>query len=401
MGRKFDKERPLVTRPLLVLVMIVKDEAHTIFKTLKSVEDIADAAVVLDTGSTDGTPTVVNGLRLASNRPMITLAEQAFVDFATARNYALSIQAHVAPATFALSLSADEVLIETTPGALRAFLDKHQDSPDGAYCIEMRSETSRWRYPRVLRTDAGWRYQGEVHEVPVGPKGETSGPLIPGVYILHSASDPERRAKRIREYDLPKLIKMVEDDSKTLPERAQSIFHLGSTYAQLAAAAPVIPGGIRLSHQMAAMACFWRYAELAEDKNIASYDPDKAYYAMALYFNLAEKIGMFSSDELERRLKHFAELAPRIPEMHYLLAAHAAQLDARRGLFFAENAARVAAKIKAAPIHVPTDERLEWLSYRLAAACAQQLGNKKRAREHAQRAVELGAPRESVKDFLP
>lgn len=47
-------------RPLLALVMIVKDEAHTISSTLKAVKPFIDRFYILDTGSTDGTQKVIS-----------------------------------------------------------------------------------------------------------------------------------------------------------------------------------------------------------------------------------------------------------------------------------------------------------------------------------------------------
>ena len=46
-------------RPLLCLVMILKDEAHTVAATLGTVHSVVDCWVILDTGSTDGTPRVI------------------------------------------------------------------------------------------------------------------------------------------------------------------------------------------------------------------------------------------------------------------------------------------------------------------------------------------------------
>lgn len=47
------------THPLLALVMIVKDEAHTLPNTLLPLKPYLDAYYVLDTGSTDGTQDVL------------------------------------------------------------------------------------------------------------------------------------------------------------------------------------------------------------------------------------------------------------------------------------------------------------------------------------------------------
>jgi hypothetical protein len=44
---------------MLALVMIVKDEAHTLAQTLMSVKAFVDRYYILDTGSTDGTPELI------------------------------------------------------------------------------------------------------------------------------------------------------------------------------------------------------------------------------------------------------------------------------------------------------------------------------------------------------
>jgi glycosyltransferase involved in cell wall biosynthesis len=46
-------------RPLLALVMIVKDEAHTLPNTLIAVKPYLDWYFILDTGSKDGTPEAI------------------------------------------------------------------------------------------------------------------------------------------------------------------------------------------------------------------------------------------------------------------------------------------------------------------------------------------------------
>ena len=56
----------MASEPLLVAVLMVKNEAHCIEKTL---EPLADGGIndffILDTGSTDGTPEIIKSLSLA------------------------------------------------------------------------------------------------------------------------------------------------------------------------------------------------------------------------------------------------------------------------------------------------------------------------------------------------
>lgn len=380
---------------LLSLVMIVKNEAACIAKTLDSVRAYVDEWIVLDTGSTDGTQEIVRSTMASTPG---ALHEEPFVDFATSRNRALEL-ANARSPVFTLMLSADEVL--ERGDHLRAFLEAHQEAADGAYCLEMRSGPSRWFYPRVLRTGAGWRYVGRVHEVPVSPKNETMGPVVPGAQITHTASDPDRRFRRICDLDIPLLRADAHDSSKSLDERAASIFFLAQSIETVADKMPNEPGGERLSLQMEAMGLYFRYAQIVEDPKHHNHDPVKAHFAYFRYLNIAESVGFYAHDELIKRLSILAEAEPQLPEVRYMIAVHAAQLDARQGLYYAEQAAKTAYDAKKGePLHVPTDTRVEWLSLRLAAACAQQLGRKDYARSLADRALSAGATREAVAEAL-
>src|SRR5262249_29371761 len=136
---------------------------------------------------------------------------------------------------FTLMLSGDEVLVGGAE--LRAFLEESRESDVGAYNVTVQSGSRQWPYPRVLRTDAGWRYKRPIHELPVGPNGERSQVLIPGVRVIHEpgAEDQVRKCKRILKFDLPTLTKLVNDESKSLIDRTGDIFYLAETHANIAA----------------------------------------------------------------------------------------------------------------------------------------------------------------------
>lgn len=396
-----------MSRPLVCLTMILKDEAHCIRKTLESVKTFVDCWAIVDTGSTDGTQSLVR--EIMAGVPG-RLCEEPFVDFATSRNRALQLAKQIAPEytpesldsdsipVFTLMLSADETF---SGGAeLRAFLETQRGGGDGAYSVVMLSERSRWSYPRVLRVDAGWSYVGEVHEVPVGPAGESGGLVVSGVTVSHEATDPDRRTKRMREFDLPLLSKMVEDEARPLSERAQAVWFLAQTYDGLADRVERTPGGPWVSYKMMAMSLYWRRMELGGLLGEAD-DALKAHYAFFRYMNVAEQLNFYTDEELLTRLNMLVQLEPRIPEVHYMMAVHAAKLDVRQGLFFAEQAARVAREtLEGVAYHLPMDLRLEWLSLAVAAACARQLDRLGYARTLAQRAIAAGAPAAKFEEYL-
>lgn len=392
-----------MTRPLLSFVAIVKNEASNFRKTLESVKPFVDRYTVLDTGSTDGTQALVR--EVMGDLPG-HLFEEPFVDFAATRNRALELdRTFITPTAFTLMLSGDETLHGGE--ALRAFLEKHRDAPDGAYAVMMQNDARMWPYTRVLRTGAGWKYVGKIHEMPIGPGGETMATVIPDVAVVHAPSDPERKVARLKNYDLPVLQKIVDDESYSYEERARAIFFLAETHTALAAEEAKAAGGepdLRgpyLSHQYAAMALYTRFAQIAHQPDRPGYEPDKVGYALALYFNIAEVCEFFTTDEMISRLQRTIATYPRVPELRYMLAKHAAFSDIKLAPLLAEEAAKVAREARENPAYtITTDLRLEWISYRLAAACTMQLGRTAQAREYAKRGLEAGGPKEAFADFF-
>jgi hypothetical protein len=394
-----------VGRPLLALVAIVKDEAKNILATLLSTKGARDLVLIHDTGSTDGTQEIIRSqisegtsdavedVPFVAFEPLLPF--RLVIDYAATRNKVLD--AHAAldwRADFTLMLSGDETLVEERPGMLREFLEKRRGSADGAYMVTVAVGPRSHAFPRVLRTSAGWRYEGAVHEVPRGPNGETDGPFIPGVRIVYRPSDPERHAERLRKVDLPILEHLSSDERKPVEERAQAIWFLGQTHELLGEGAPRTAGGPYLSHMMAAMALYWRRFEIAGDR-------DKQNYALVRYFAVAEKIGFFNPTEMRIRLEQVVSSPGfHVPEVRLMLAGAAAREDARRGLLLATAAAKYAHEQRGAVSHIPTDDRVEWMALRLAAECAREMKNPDRARSLAIAALDAGATHKDVAEYL-
>lgn len=436
-----------MARPLLCLVSMLKDEAPNVKALLESARPHVDAWCVVDTGSTDGTLNVVRetvtsdwtvpGSLFVIDPVMHRLKrrDRSVFDFGTNRNTALDCARMLGraadafttigqlpppdPAVFTLFLSGHETL-HVEGDALRLFLEAHRDAPEGAYCVQMRSGTRGWPYTRVLRVDGGWRYDGVIHECPIGPNGENKGPIIPGVVIVHAPTDAERKMRRIVEHDLPTLEDTVEDESLTLEQRAGSMIFLAETHALIArdikerGQGTIPPGGPWLTHQMAAMSLYLRYAEIGEQPNRPGYDPHKVQYALALFYSLAgEMPWLYTHAEMAARLARLVQAAPKLPEAHFLLAKHAAQIDPKRGpklgLFHALEAARVAREARKSPTYEVTETSIEWRSLLLASACAdrlhqdapsaeERLRKGTQAKKLLEAAIAAGAPQERIEE---
>jgi hypothetical protein len=203
---------------LLALVMIVKDEARSLRATLDSCVGAADRAVILDTGSTDGTQEIA---RAFAGFP-VELHEGPFVDFSTTRNRAIDLAGEAS--TFTLMLSGDETLHGARD--LRRFCERRRRAVDGAYDLRVHFNEARYDSPRLARAAAGWRYQGVTHEVFVYPGQPAASLRVPGAHVFHDRSRVTIEAARRKwERDLALLSAELERD----PGDPRSWFYLAQT----------------------------------------------------------------------------------------------------------------------------------------------------------------------------
>jgi len=143
--------------PCLTLCMIVRDERTRLPACLESVRGLADEIVVVDTGSTDGTPDVA---RAAGARVHETPWPH---DFSAARNAGLEL----ATGRWILVLDADETLPAASREALRAIVAGPADHaralvqrnllPESAGHISVSIVRLFPRHPRV-------RFERPIHE---------------------------------------------------------------------------------------------------------------------------------------------------------------------------------------------------------------------------------------------
>ena len=94
-----DRHGGLLDKPLISLVMIVKNEAAILRETLERVRPIVDEWVIVDTGSTDDTHAIISEYGPVTELP--------FEDFVTTKNKALAL----ATGEYILFMDADERLL--------------------------------------------------------------------------------------------------------------------------------------------------------------------------------------------------------------------------------------------------------------------------------------------------
>jgi glycosyltransferase involved in cell wall biosynthesis len=144
---------------MIVLNMIVKNEAHCIERCIKSVLPYVDAAVIVDTGSTDGTQELLSGLLWEKEHAVYN---EEWVNFGINRTQAfwkaVDIYQWIAPASYAFIMDADEEFLPGPGFEMPRKLDC------AGYAMWQAQGGMRHLYPRLLRLDKPWVFQGAVHE---------------------------------------------------------------------------------------------------------------------------------------------------------------------------------------------------------------------------------------------
>lgn len=188
--------------------MIVKNEARGIEETLNSCKHLIDRWDIVDTGSTDETPALIQ--KCLQDVPG-TLHFRPFVDYSTTRNAALDL----CDSEWALLLSGDEAVTWADRDMLHAFLgsSKHAEHP-----VTINFGGIRFQHLRLVRPAISGRYVGVTHEV-IPPRDQ--GKLAP--FVMRSGRAGEDRTAR------------WEQDRRLLEAEAhkgdpRTLFYLAQTY---------------------------------------------------------------------------------------------------------------------------------------------------------------------------
>lgn len=215
-GRRRGTPRATITpeRPLLGLVMIVRNEAKRIADVLASYRPYIDRWSILDTGSSDGTQDLIRRELAAVPGE---LYEEPFMDFATSRNRALAL--HGQATVFTIMPNGD---VLQGGAELVRFLETQRRDHAGAYRV--RISPGHYYHPLVMRTGGGWHYKWRTHECAIGP---ALGPQIPDVVVVRdrgARTDAEWRQRWTRDLDL------LHRDRLEDPTDPRPHFYLGQTH---------------------------------------------------------------------------------------------------------------------------------------------------------------------------
>ncbi|WP_457911922.1 glycosyltransferase, partial [Hydrogenibacillus schlegelii] len=212
---------------LLGVHILAKNEAARLPAALESVREIADEIIVIDTGSTDGTPEVA---RAFGARVLFVPWQD---DFAAARNAGLE----AARTDWVLVLDADERVV----AGRRVLRSLIRETENEAFTVEIQNAigSDPWarvvfRPVRLFRPSAfgGLRFLGRIHEQLVTPDGRPAPfrPAASPLVIEHVGYRPDvLREKGTAERNARLLARCLEER----PDDPFYRYHRGITLVQL------------------------------------------------------------------------------------------------------------------------------------------------------------------------
>jgi len=204
--------------------MMVKNEERTLSQCLDSVRGLADELIVVDTGSSDATPSIA-----ASYGARVLPFDFTTVNFSAARNHAI---AH-ASGRWILMLDADEKLDADSAPMIEELVGLDENA---GYFLERHNHSSDSKPPttdyvvRLFPNRLDYRYRGRVHETVDASILAGGGCLNKtAIRIDHNfSSDPEARRRKNHWY-----IEILKEEIAADPSDDSRLDFLAAEYHQL------------------------------------------------------------------------------------------------------------------------------------------------------------------------
>ncbi|MFI5461446.1 MAG: glycosyltransferase [Isosphaerales bacterium] len=233
-----------LARPRLSLCMIVRDSAKTLPAALESIRPWVDEMVIVDTGSVDETPRIVEefGGRL--------FRFAWCDDFSAARNESV----RHARGDWVFWMDSDDTIQPECGRGIRGLTEGEVDPKVLGFIMQVHCpgvgedgefDVEHVDHVKLFRNRPDLRFDGRIHEQILGAISGAGGRVAwTNLHVVHSGSDqsPEGQEKK-RQRDL----RMLQLELAERPEHPFTLFNLGMTYnhwSQFAEAVDYLRRGI-------------------------------------------------------------------------------------------------------------------------------------------------------------
>ncbi len=213
-----------MTTPKLCLNMIVKNESKIIRRLFDSVCNIIDSYCICDTGSTDGTPQIIQEYFDAKGIPGKVI-EEPFRDFGYNRTYSLLACEKMENADYILLMDADMILEPDASFSVAAF--KQALPCAEAHYIFQGSPTMSYKNVRIVKNNIGIKYWGVTHEVIETPPNSKYSNIGKDILFINDVGDGGAKADKF-ERDIRLLLRGLEDK----PNNDRYTFYLANSYRE-------------------------------------------------------------------------------------------------------------------------------------------------------------------------
>jgi len=215
---------PYRRRSGICLNMIVKDETPVLARLFGSLRDFIDYYVIVDTGSTDGTPEFIERWMGEAGIPG-EVHRRDWVNFGVNRGEALQLAVAADRGDWLLLIDADEEFACSDP-------QFHERLVTGVtYQLEKHHDAMRYALPNLIDVRHNrWRWRGPVHEYLQHVSGPNLRQRLLDAWIIYHSGQGARSRGRTAAAKFLADARLLEDELQRHPDDHRSRFYLAQSY---------------------------------------------------------------------------------------------------------------------------------------------------------------------------